>query len=83
MSDPHPLPQLFTVKEVSARLRVSPSLIYQLVETGKLACHRIGTGRGAIRIALSDLDAYLQLCRSEHQTPIKTPPRPRLKHLKL
>jgi excisionase family DNA binding protein len=76
-------PQLLTVKEVSTRLRVSPSLVYQLVEAGKLACHRIGKGRGAIRIASSDLKAYLQACRSEYQSPKPKPTRPRLKHLKL
>ena len=83
MSDHDQHPQLLTVREVSTRLRVSPSLVYQLVETGKLACHRIGTGRGAIRISFSDLEAYLQGCRSERQTPVPKPPRPRLKHLKL
>jgi len=76
-------PQLLTVREVSTRLRVSPSLVYQLVEAGKLACHRIGTGRGAIRVSSSDLEAYLQGCRSERQAPTPKPPRPRLKHLKL
>ncbi len=76
-------PRMFTVREVAMRLRVSPSLVYQLVEAGKLACHRIGTGRGAIRISLLDLDAYLQECRSERHTPMPKPPRPRLKHLKL
>ncbi len=76
-------PRMFTVREVSTRLRVSQSLVYQLVEAGKLACHRIRTGRGAIRISLLDLEAYLQECRSEKQTPMPKPSRPRLKHLKL
>lgn len=76
-------PRMFTVREVATRLRVSPSLVYQLVEAGKLACHRIGTGRGAIRISLLDLEAYLQECRSERHTPMPKLPRPRLKHLKL
>ncbi len=76
-------PRMSTVREVATRLRVSPSLVYQLVEAGKLACHRIGTGRGAIRISLLDLEAYLQECRSERHTPMPKPPRPRLKHLKL
>jgi excisionase family DNA binding protein len=75
--------RLLTVREVATTLRVSPSLVYQLIEAGKIACHRIGTGRGAIRVSSADLDAYLQGCRSERQTPVPKPPRPRLKHLKL
>ena len=83
MSNLDQQPEWFTVRDVASQLRVSPSLVYQLVETGKLACHRIGTGRGAIRISLTDLEAYLRDCRSERQTPIPKPSRPRLKHLKL
>ena len=56
---------LMTVKEVARRLRVSASLVYQLVDSGKLGCHRIGNGRGAIRIRPDDLANYLQVCRKE------------------
>ena len=59
---------LMTVKEVAHRLRVSASLVYQLVDAGKLACHRIGNGRGAIRIRPDDLANYLQVCRREAST---------------
>ena len=55
--------ELLTAKEVSRRLRVSTSLIYQLIESGKLGCHRIGNGRGAIRIRPEDVTNYLQSCR--------------------
>ncbi len=34
--------ELMTVKEVARRLRVSASLVYQLVDCGRLGCHRIG-----------------------------------------
>ena len=57
--------ELMTVKEVARRLRVSASLVYQLVDTGKLGCHRIGNGRGAIRICSEDVAAYLKACREE------------------
>ena len=55
--------ELMTVKEVARRLRVSASLVYQLVDSGKLGCHRIGNGRGAIRIRPEDVDEYLTQCR--------------------
>ena len=75
-------PQLLTVREVARMLRVSPSLVYQLVETRKLACHRIGSTRGAIRIAAADVRNYLLECRHDRQDEMPKVPRPRLKHLK-
>jgi excisionase family DNA binding protein len=57
--------ELMTVKEVARRLRVSASLVYQLVDCGRLGCHRIGNGRGAIRIRPEDVASYLQSCRKE------------------
>ena len=57
--------ELMTVKEVARRLRVSTSLVYQLVDAGKLGCHRIGNGRGAIRIRPEDVADYLETCRAE------------------
>ncbi len=57
--------ELMTVKEVARRLRVSASLVYQLVDSGRLGCHRIGNGRGAIRIRPEDVASYLQSCRKE------------------
>ncbi len=76
-------PNLLTVREVAEILRVSPSLVYQLVETRKLACHRIGSRRGTIRITASDIQDYLSECRHARQDQAPKPPRPRLKHLKL
>lgn len=74
---------LLTVREVAGILRVSRSLVYQLVEGGKLACHRIGNRNGAIRISAADVEDYLTQCRNERMEQTPTPPRPRLKHLKL
>ena len=71
------------VRDTAERLNVSESCVYQLVEAGKLACHRIGIGRGAIRISEEDIRQYLESCRYEkHEKPRRTP-RPKLKHLKL
>ena len=54
---------MLTVIEVAARLRVSRTCVYQLVERGQLCCHRIGLGRGAIRVSEADLAAYIESCR--------------------
>ncbi len=76
-------PRLLTVREVAELLRVSPSMVYQLVEGRKLACHRIGGGRGAIRVSTTDIQQYLAACRYEQREHVPKPPRQRLKHLKL
>lgn len=47
------------VRDVAARLEVSPSLVYQLIAAGKLRCTRHGLGRGTVRISEEQLAAYL------------------------
>ena len=78
---------MLTVREVAARLRVSPTCVYQLIARRRLACHRIGAGRGTVRVAEEDLDDYLHSCRKEKTKDEGNPrsPRPsrRLKHLRL
>lgn len=76
---------LLTVRDVAKYLNVSPSCVYQLIETGKLPHHRIGTGRGAIRVRQDDLDTYLASCRMEQIQPDKPrrAARQKLKHLKV
>ena len=70
--------------ELAERLKVSLSTIYGLIESGKIACHRIGRGRGAVRVSEPDLAAYLESCRHEVQAvPVRTPHRLRLKHIRL
>ncbi|MAT73363.1 MAG: hypothetical protein CMJ58_28095 [Planctomycetaceae bacterium] len=75
---------MLTVKEVAARLRVSGTCVYQLIEKGKLACHRVGCGRGAIRISENDLVAYVATCRQEPSGQALMPARSahRLRHLR-
>ena len=75
---------LLTVRQVAERLNVSASCVYQLVESGKIPNHRIGLGRGAIRVSEADLEEYLASCRREQmsETPRRAP-RLKLKHLKL
>jgi excisionase family DNA binding protein len=74
---------MLTVAEVAARLRMSRTCMYQLIEAGKLSCYRIGLGRGAIRISEEDLAAYVEGCRDTGNAGASMPPGPvRLKHLK-
>lgn len=75
-----------TVREVAERLRVNPSTVYQLVERGKLAHHRVGARRGAIRVSESDLTAYLESCHktaAEQQRGRAPVSRVKLKHIRL
>lgn len=76
---------LLTVKNVAERLNISPSCVYQLVESGQLAHHRIGLGRGAIRVTEDDLTNYLDQVRhhASGDRPREKASRPKLKHLKL
>ena len=79
---------LLKVSQVAARLNCSASTVYALVEGKKLGCHRIGNGRGAIRVSEDDLQAFLE---SNHVLPPDRgseviPPsqtRVKLKHIRL
>ena len=79
---------LMKVSQIAERLNCSSSTVYALVEGKKLGCHRIGNGRGAIRVSECDLQTFLE---SNHVAPpgrngeAIPPPRPRvkLKHIRL
>lgn len=77
--------EMLTVSQVAARMAVSPSLVYQLIDSGKLGHHRIGNGRGTIRVSESDLEAYLSASHSGVESPQLTvrQPKKRLKHIRL
>ena len=48
------------VKQAAIRLEGSTATIYALVAAGKLRCHRVGLGRGCIRIAEEHLAEFLE-----------------------
>ncbi len=48
---------MLTVKQVAGHLNVSNALVYKLVASGDLKCHRVGT---AIRISRDQLREYLE-----------------------
>ena len=77
---------MLTVRDIATELKVSESSVYALIESGRLACHRIGNGRGVIRVHEADLETYLNSCRvntkKDGEKPVRVPRR-RLKHIEL
>lgn len=61
-----------TVKEAATRLECSISMVYGLIGAGKLGCHRIGIGRGCIRIS----DQHIEDYRRASEVPAEGPRAP-------
>lgn len=59
---------MLTVKQVAEQLSVSVTCVYQMISQGRIACHRIGLGRGAIRVASEDLTVFIESCRREEKS---------------
>ena len=76
---------MFKVPDVAKRLNCSISTIYGLLDSGKFACHRIGRGRGTVRVSEEDLQGFLANCHSGGERVEQLPPQPlvKLKHLRL
>lgn len=53
---PHESP--LTVAEAARAMKVSKDAVYDLCDSGKLRHHRIGSGRGTIRIMPKDIDDF-------------------------
>ena len=60
--------KLLTVKETANSLKLSLSMVYRLISSGKLPSYAIG---GCIRVNETDLEKFLDLHRNE-ATPIPT-----------
>src|SRR5262245_27133831 len=63
-----PMP-LLTIKQAAERLNVCPATVYDLCAQRKLAHHRVGVGRGTIRIDEADLAAFMENCKVSEQSP--------------
>jgi excisionase family DNA binding protein len=74
---------MLTIRQVAERLNISASTVYSLVSSRKLPCHRIGVGRGAVRVSEEDLSVYLESCRQPVIEPRLPVQRVKLKHLRL
>jgi excisionase family DNA binding protein len=53
-----------TVAQAAAKLEVSEGLVYKLCRAGKIAHHRVGLGRGVIRIEADALDEFKRGCEA-------------------
>lgn len=62
---------MLTVRDVAARLNVSPGCVYRLVSLGVLPHIRIGAGRGTIRVDEADLAAFVEREKRLPPTSIK------------
>ena len=51
---------MYRVNEVSKRLKLSISTVYELVKTGRLPSYKFG---GSVRISEEDLERYMENCR--------------------
>jgi excisionase family DNA binding protein len=54
--------RFYRVKTVAEAFDVSAATIYRAVASGALAAHRLGTGRGAVRIPGTALRDYIAAC---------------------
>jgi excisionase family DNA binding protein len=59
---------MYTVREIAQRMKCSTALVYLLCSEGKLKHHRLGLGRGTIRVTEEQLLAFLQETESRGET---------------
>jgi excisionase family DNA binding protein len=69
-----------TVRDVAEKLSCSTATVYALIASGKLRHYRIGTSRGAIRVAEEHIAEFLN---GAEVGPLAPPPNVRLKRLRL
>lgn len=60
---------MLTAAEAAKLLGLSARTMYDLARSGKIACHRMGVGDGAVRFDPADLQEYKRQCRSPVITP--------------
>ena len=76
--------RLYTPAEVAEILRASRSHVYDLIQAGDIAVHRISRGRrGAVRISEDDLRDYLARCRVETRNAPSVTTTRKLKHIRI
>lgn len=75
---------MLSVRDVAEQLNVSQRCVYDLVAKGLLPHHRIGIGRGSIRIDPDDLARFLADRRVDQQPETRRrAAQPKLKHIRL
>lgn len=61
--------QMLTARRVAEMLALSQRTVYDLADSGRLACHRFGVSDGAVRFSLDDVEAYRESCRVPARVP--------------
>ena len=77
---------MMTIQDAAGRLNVSVKTVRNLLKCGKLAYHRIGVGRGVIRISEESLARHLAECEvreCDSPTSRKRKERRTLRHIRL
>jgi excisionase family DNA binding protein len=74
-----PLPEgPWTVKQAAKALGVSERTVRDLVSTGKLKSHKVGAGRGVVRILVEDVEEFRRTNATAEKSPKK--PKPEFRH---
>ena len=81
-------PKMLTVQDVATELNVTCQCVYGLIDAGKLVAHRIGVGRGTIRVSRADFAEFMRASRTRSEkTPAtqhsKGTPLTKLKHISI
>jgi excisionase family DNA binding protein len=59
---------MLTATQAAKFLSLGTRTMYDLAKSGKVACHRMGVGDGALRFDPADLEEYKRQCRSPATT---------------
>lgn len=78
-----PWKEYLTVEEAAEVMSLGLSTVYAMIDSGKLPCHDVGPRGGSKRIKREDLQAYLDSCRRGEKPREQSPPKTKLKHLKV
>jgi excisionase family DNA binding protein len=74
---------MLNVEQTAKRLNVSTATIYGLVNSGQLRCHRIGTGRGVIRVSEDNIREFLASSQSQTSVPPSASATKKFRNLKI
>jgi excisionase family DNA binding protein len=66
---------LLTVQQAAQRLHVSPSTVYELCGSRRIAHVRVGLARGTIRIDEAELEAFIRKATVQPAEPAAPQPR--------
>lgn len=65
---------LLTVKDISQRLNMSVTFVYQELSSGRLEHYQLGKVKGRIRVSENQLGNYLEYFRKARKEAVKREP---------